>query len=124
MLSPLLEIDSFKEKLAGIGASNGLSKPTVIEERLLSVKMKIMLSSKMFIDIYYNEETKSMTSALILEGERVFGINGYPMKGSWHTHPARKAETHQPIHEINLDEVVKRHLAVAEMIRKETKSKR
>jgi hypothetical protein len=58
-----------------------LPKPEIMEERLGSIKLRICLNHNAYIDLYFNEDTKTITSAFTVNEKHVFGINGYPRTG-------------------------------------------
>lgn len=79
-------------KLKGECGEQRLPKPEIVEERVGFIKLRINLTHNAYIDLYFNEDTETMTSALVVREKRVFGINGYPRRGQWHLHPAENVQ--------------------------------
>ena len=107
-----VEINDFKEKLKGICEDLRFPKPKVVSEGLVTIKVRINAQGNTSIEIYFNEETQTMTSALIVEGERVFGINGYPKSKTWHVHPFGKVKEHVKIEPMCLEDIMKEYAKV------------
>jgi hypothetical protein len=78
-----LKVEDFRFKVETECLRQGLSKPEILEERIGSVKLRINLAHNVEIDLYFNENTKTLTSALVVNEKRMFGINGYPKAGQW-----------------------------------------
>jgi hypothetical protein len=57
-------------------------------------RMRLHLRARVFVDVYYNAETGSVSFAYIERGRRRFGANN--MKIGWHIHPFDEPEEHQP----------------------------
>jgi hypothetical protein len=86
-----------------------LSSPKIIERGRRTIKVRIQITSKAFIDFRFNEELQELRSALILEGKRIFGINGEA--GNWHRHPLHR-EIHEPIPPIDLPEMFREYIQI------------
>jgi hypothetical protein len=99
-----VEISDFKEKLKKLCPVLRFPGPEVVSEGLVSIKVRVNAQENTSIEIYFNEETQTMTSALIVEGERVFGINGYPKSKTWHMHPFGRVKEHVKIEPMRLEE--------------------
>ncbi|GAH73982.1 unnamed protein product, partial [marine sediment metagenome] len=68
-----MKINDFEKKLMDICVGLRFPKPEVVNEGLISIKFRIHVRENTSIEIYFNEETQTMTSALIVEDKRVFG---------------------------------------------------
>ena len=88
----------------------GLPKPEIVEERLGSIKLGIRLARDVRIDLYFNEDTKTITSALVVNKKRVFGINGYPRARQWHLHPKGNAQKHVRIKSMTIKSIIKEYV--------------
>lgn len=72
------------------------------EENPFRLKMRIILSSKLFIDLFYSKRTERIDFALIEEENRIYGIDNLH---GWHHHPFGKVQQHQPIDEPTLEKI-------------------
>ena len=97
----------------------GLPKPQIIEERLGSIKLRINLAQNIRIDLYFNEATGTITSALIINEKRVFGINGYPRTGQWHLHPKGNVQKHVRTKPMTIKRIIKEYVNTLEKLKKE-----
>ena len=88
----------------------GLPKPEIVEERLGSIKLRIRLARDVRIDLYFNEDTKTITSALVVNKKRVFGINGYPRARQWHLHPKGNVQKHVRIKSMTIKSIIKEYV--------------
>ena len=88
----------------------GLPKPEIVEERLGSIKLGIRLARDVRIDLYFNEDTKTITSALVVNKKRVFGINGYPRARQWHLHPKGNVQKHVRIKSMTIKSIIKEYV--------------
>jgi len=79
-----------------------------VSEGLVSIKVRINTECG-DIEIYFNEETQTITSALIVKGERVFGINGYPESKAWHMHPLGEVKRHVKIEPMDLEDIIREY---------------
>jgi hypothetical protein len=57
-------------------------------------RMRLHVRARVFVDIYYNAETGSVSFAYIERGQRRFGANS--MRIGWHVHPFDNPEEHRP----------------------------
>ena len=99
-------------------ACQNLSLPEleVMKEGLSFIKMRLRASEEVAVELYSNEETQTLTTALLVKGERVFGINGYPRSGIWHVHPFGRVEEHQEIAPMQIEEILERYAKVLKEI--------
>lgn len=112
-----LRADEFRLKLEKECLGQGLAKPEIIEEMLGSIKLRINLATNSYIDLYFNEDTETLTSALVMDGSRVFGINGYPRRGQWHLHPTESVREHVRVKPMGIRTIVKEYVAVVRKLR-------
>ena len=59
-----------------------------------------------------------MTSALIVEDKRIFGINGYPKSKTWHMHPLGKVKEHVKIEPMRLEDIMEEYAKVVVKVKK------
>lgn len=58
------------------------------------VKVRVEIDPTMFADFFFREETGRTDYALIVSGQRKFGLDNL---GGWHEHPLGNPNTHVPI---------------------------
>jgi hypothetical protein len=103
-----LRVDEFKKEVRRACLTLNLPEARVIQERLGSVKLRIELSQYRFIDVYFNERTGTLNSALLEKGRRILGINGY-RKRVWHMHPFGRAREHITVRPMRIEEVLRQY---------------
>jgi len=101
-----LKAEEFLEGLRRSCRVYGLPTPFVDEKRPGTIKIRIKLSSRLHASFYYNEETGTLTSALILRGKRILGYDAYPAYNSFHLHPLHNVENHQKSKELSIEEMI------------------
>jgi len=105
-----LRVDEFERRVRAGCLTLNLPQPKVIQGRVGSVKLRIQFSKDSFIDIYFNERTGTLNSALLEKGRRILGINGYE-KRVWHMHPFGKAQEHVRIKPMRIENILRRYSA-------------
>ena len=69
-------VDAFQSMVQDLAAQHfPASEPEVQEANRLRLKMRIVLSSDVFIDVFYGASKKRIDFALIRAADRVFGID-------------------------------------------------
>ncbi|MEM2129079.1 MAG: hypothetical protein QXZ70_00620 [Candidatus Bathyarchaeia archaeon] len=104
-----MKVEDFRLEVEEECRRQGLPKPEIMEERPGSIKLRISLARDAHIDLYFNEDTKTITSALVVNGKRVFGINGYPRVGQWHLHPKGDAQKHVRTTPMTIERIMKEY---------------
>lgn len=64
----------------------------IIDQGLYAVKMWLIVTPDLKVQLYYNERTTTTNFALLLHDERIFGRN--KRGGSWHRHPVERPLEH------------------------------
>lgn len=118
-----MKLNEFQEKAFRFCSQEGLQEPVIIERRITTLKLRISLSNG-FIDLFYNEVTETINSALIWRGRRVFGINGYPKKQKWHMHPIGRRRIHAEVRSMTVEEILRAHIEAAKAFEREKGKKR
>lgn len=98
------------QRSKGSPAGTSRSEWELQEFNPLRLKMRIMLSPDLFIDVFYSVRTQRIDFALIKERERIFGIDNL---GGWHRHPFGEVERHRPIREPTLQGIFSEMLSSA-----------
>ena len=71
------------------------------------VSGRIILSGKMFLEVYYNEVTETIAFALIKDEKRIWGIDRDNIR-DWHVHPLNNSEQHESIQPLTISDIIKR----------------
>jgi len=58
------------------------------------VKARLEIDPSMFADFFFREETGRIDYALIVNGQRQYGLDNL---GGWHEHPIEDPDSHVPI---------------------------
>jgi hypothetical protein len=72
--------------------SNIVMKIQIISETTKQIRMRIFLSNRTFLDVYYNLKNEKTAFAQIKENKRIFGADN--TTGTWHWHPYKNPEKH------------------------------
>lgn len=78
--------------------------------RSTRVKARIEIGPNMFADLFFREETGRIDYALIVRGQRRYGIDNL---GAWHEHPLDDPDSHVPIDAPSPEEALHRLHAAA-----------
>jgi hypothetical protein len=71
--------------------------------RIRSLSCRIHVTSLIFIDIYYNEQSDRLDFSTIQAEQRVFGYDN--AGGGWHRHPFGQPDRHEPCAEPTLEQM-------------------
>jgi hypothetical protein len=111
-----LKLEEFEERLEDGCRKLNLPKPKVFRQGFSFMKVEAKIKPQTSIEIYFNGETQSLTSALTIRGKRVFGIDGYPKCGAWHMHPFGKVEQHLEINPMQIEEILGEYAKVLQRL--------
>jgi len=103
-----LRVDEFERKVRTACLTLNLPKARIIQQRVGSIKLRIEFSKDRFIDVYFNERTGTMNSALLENGRRILGINDY-QKRVWHILPFGETREHISVKPMRIEEVVRQY---------------
>ena len=81
------------------------------------VSGRAYLYNQMFLSFYYNEATGTMAFALILDENRIWGLDFDNIRG-WHSHPVIAPDQHVKISPQNLPEIIQQFAQALEDIDK------
>jgi len=73
------------------------------------------LDNECFLQIYFNERTKTIAFALIKEEQRLWGIDFDSLRG-WHVHPLENSKDHIAISPKNIKKIVQEFSVVWETL--------
>ena len=105
-----LNAEDFRLEVEKECCKQGLPKLEVVEERFGSIKLRVSLTHNARIELYFNEDTETITSALVVNEKRIFGINGYPRVGRWHLHPEENVQRHMRIKPMTIKRIIKEYV--------------
>ena len=74
-----------------------------LEGNRFRLKVRVEVSSHLFIDVFYAPRTARISFALIRNGRRAFGIDNL---SGWHVHPVTDADQHVSSKEMTVRELV------------------
>jgi len=111
-----VKIEELKKRAGEACQNLDLPKLEVIKEGLSFIKLRLKVKEEVTVELYFNEETQTLTTALLVKGERVFGINGYPRSGTWHIHPFGKVEEHREIASMEIEKILQEYANVLKRI--------
>jgi hypothetical protein len=78
------------------------------------LKMRLVLSPALFIDIFYGAGKRRIDFALIKERKRIFGIDNL---AGWHKHPVGEPDRHESVKEMSLQEIFSQFAKIIEQQR-------
>jgi hypothetical protein len=70
-----------------------------------TVKGRVYLQARGFLEVYFNERTQTLAVAWIVEEQRTWGIDRDNLRG-WHRHPAENPEDHQAISAMSIEAII------------------
>jgi hypothetical protein len=77
-----------------------------LQTEAFTLKGRVFLKERGFLEIYFNEQTQTMAVAWIESGRRKWGIDRDNLRG-WHRHPLENPENHQAITALTISEIIK-----------------
>ena len=107
-----MKVEQFQKRAKRACLLLDLPEPELVDLKAGSIKLRIQLSEERFIDVYFNEKTKALNSAMIEKGRRIFGINGYGDEHLWHMHPLGKMDEHVPVKRMSIERLLRDYAAV------------
>lgn len=107
-----MKISELRKQLQKISYNLSLPKPEVIKEGITFIKIRFRIKPEATIELYFNEKTQTLTSALLVKDKRIFGINGYPKSGGWHIHPLDKVDEHREVMPMKLKKILEEYTKV------------
>lgn len=111
-----MKLEDFKKRLEDRCQKLNLPKPKTTRQGFSFTKVELKISPETSIEIYFNEETQSLTSALINRDEHIFGIDDYPKNGVSHLHPLGRVEEHLKINPMQIEEILEEYAKVLQQL--------
>jgi hypothetical protein len=76
-----------------------------VQTEAFTVKGRMHLQERGFLEIYFNERTQTLAIAWIADGQRKWGIDRDNLRG-WHRHPLQNPDDHQPMPAANIRDIL------------------
>lgn len=76
-----------------------------VTRKRTTLKIKVYLKRKSLLNVFYNRVLRIQSFALIINNERVWGIDCDNRLG-WHEHPLDNPNNHETIGEHNIDAII------------------
>ena len=112
-----MTLEELKQRLEEGCRKLDLPEPIAVRHGFSFAKFELRIAPEISIEIYFNGETRSLTSALIDRGERVFGIDDYPASGVSHVHPFGRVEDHVKINPMQIEQMLEEYVRVLRQLR-------
>ena len=77
-----------------------------LRTEVFTVKGRVHLTQRGFLEVYFNERTQTVAVAWIEAERRRWGIDRDNLRG-WHCHPLENPEDHQAISAMSIHEIIK-----------------
>jgi len=77
-----------------------------LRTEVFTVKGRVHLTQRGFLEVYFNERTRTVAVAWIEAERRRWGIDRDNLRG-WHRHPLENPEDHQAIPAMSIPEIIK-----------------
>jgi hypothetical protein len=111
-----MKLEELKERVGDGCQELNLPEPKTSRQGFSFIKVEIKIRLGVSIEIYFNEETQSLTSALVIRGKRAFGIDNYPKSGVSHMHPLGRVEKHLKINPMQIEEILEEYAKVLQQL--------
>ena len=85
-------------------------KKVDLNAEVFVLKGRVWIEDNRYVQVYFNEITGTTAFALIEKGQRIWGMDFDNMRG-WHLHPFGKADEHERVNEMNIEEILTFHLS-------------
>jgi hypothetical protein len=76
-----------------------------LRTEVFTVKGRVYLTQRGFLDVYFNERTQTVAVAWIEAERRKWGIDRDHLRG-WHRHPLENPEDHQAIPALSIRDII------------------
>lgn len=112
-----MKTEDFLEGLRKACRAHGLPAPFEDEKRPGTIKIRIKINSSLHATFYFNEETGTLTTALLQRNKRIFGYDAYPAYNSFHIHPLHEVQIHSLSSELSIEQLVKLYSEIVTKLR-------
>lgn len=92
-MPPFERPDDFEEALrSAVASALPGASVTRVRRTIVSVKLRVDLDDRLFIDIFFNARNQRTDLSVIAGGRRILG---YDNLGGWHRHPVEDPDRHE-----------------------------
>jgi hypothetical protein len=106
-----MDVNLFLQQLLEELSNLTFVKNLDLNTEVFVVKGRVFMENNFFLQVYFNERTKTTAFALIKEEKRAWGIDFDSIRG-WHLHPVENPDDHLIIENKTIKEIIA-HLAKA-----------
>lgn len=106
-----MDVNQFLQQLLEELSHLPFVKNLDLNTEVFVIKGRVFLENNFFLQVYFNDRTKTTAFALIKEEKRTWGIDFDSIRG-WHLHPAENPDDHLIIEPKTIKEIIA-HLAKA-----------
>jgi len=101
-----MELRAFLAELIANLASLDFVATLDLRTEVFTLKGRVFLKERGFLEVYFNEQTQTLAVAWIEGERRRWGIDRDNLRG-WHRHPLENPEDHQAIPPMNIGQILK-----------------
>ena len=101
-----MELKAFLAELVTSLARLDFVASLELRTEVFTVKGRVHLTQRGFLEVYFNERTQTVAVAWIEAERRRWGIDRDNLRG-WHRHPLENPEDHQAISTMSIHEIIK-----------------
>jgi len=100
-----MELKAFLAELVTSLARLDFVASLELRTEVFTVKGRVHLMQRDFLEVYFNEQTQTVAVAWIEAERRRWGIDRDNLRG-WHRHPLENPEDHQAIPAMSIHEII------------------
>ena len=100
-----MELKAFLAELVSSLAHLDFVASLELRTEAFTVKGRVHLAQRGFLEVYFNERTQTVAVAWIEAERRRWGIDRDNLRG-WHRHPLEDPEAHQAIPAMSIQEII------------------
>lgn len=100
-----MDLEQFENELFSRLSELDFVEKWKITRKRTTLKVKVFLKKKSFLSVFYNIVLRVQSFALIINNERVWGID-HDNRFGWHEHPLTNPKSHVTVNPHTIEEVV------------------
>lgn len=100
-----MDVSQFLVSLLHALSTLDFVKKVDFQTEVFVLKGRVILEKNRFLQVYFNEITKTIAFALIEDDKRIWGIDFDNTRG-WHLHPLGNSEEHHEINSMTIEEII------------------
>ncbi len=86
-----------------------------VESEVFTTRIKVKIKETLYVHIFYNQKTETLSYALLNQQKRIWGIDSNDLAG-WHEHTFEDPEGHISIKPKNVYEVIRKLHTILQII--------